>query len=111
VQEQQPLVARDGGEGERGEAASRTVGLLGDGAPVRGADDPDGRVARVTVLGVGDRQQRLVVGEGADAGVLGVCVHDLCGRVGRLVRSQMRVPSSVEVPTATSRRPISRPAG
>ena len=118
VQEQQPLVAGDRGERERGQAAPRAVGLLGDRAAVRGADDPDRRVPRVAVLGVGDRQQRLVVGERADAGVLGVGVDDPGGaRRGRPARSGCRRrwrcrrrPAGGRSPARPGSRPR-RPAG
>ena len=85
VQEQQPLVAGDRGERERGQSAAGAVGLLGDRSAVGDADHPDRGVPRVTVLGVGDGQQRLVLGERADPGVLGVGVDDVRGRVGRAV--------------------------
>ena len=72
VQQQEPGVARHGGEAERGEALAGAVGLLGDRAPVGHPHHPHVGVAGVAVLGVADREQGLVFGEAADARVLGV---------------------------------------
>ena len=103
VQQQEPGVAGHGGEAERGEGLAGAVGLLGDRAPVGHPHHPDVRVAGVAVLGVADREQGLVLGEAADARVLGVGVDHLGGavaaahpdpgaRVGRGARRDDRAP-------------------
>ena len=100
----------DGGEAERGEALAGAVGLLGDRAPVGHPHHPHVRVAGVAVLGVADREQGLVLGEAADAGVLGVSRRPPRRRR-RRGAPRSACPSSVEVPAATTERPTSRPAG
>ncbi len=101
-------------EGERGQPAAGPVGLLGDQGAVGHPDHPHRRVPRVAVLGVADRQQRLVLGQRPHPGVLRVGVDgarrtvataqpDACCRR----RSRCRRPASSG---RSPGRPGSRPA-
>ena len=80
VLQQQPGVAGHRREGQRGQPLARAVGLVGDrgDGPVGGEPHhAHRRVARVAVLGVPDREQRLVLRQRPDVRVLRMRVHDL----------------------------------